>query len=216
MLRRLMILSLVLIGFPFSSTQADSIVVRIDAQGRKVYTNIHDNKKPSLKVSLKPEKYRPYIDRIRELSRKYNVDIDLILALIAVESDFRHRAVSRAGAIGLMQLMPETADRYGVNPWDPEDNLEGGVRHLAYLLHKYPDLKTVLAAYNAGEQAVEKYGGIPPYTETQQYIQSILSLYKQRHSVAYMYTNPEGVIFFSYQKPAEGSFTLLKRIELDR
>ena len=199
---------------------AGSIYVKIDEQGRKVYTNYtHRTRRspsPYRKVSLEPRKYRPYIDRIRELGRRYRVDTNLILALIAVESDFRHRAVSRAGAIGLMQLMPSVADRYGVDPWKPDENLEGGVRHLAYLLRKYRDLTLALAAYNAGEQAVDRYQGVPPYRETRNYVKMILKLYQSHPSVAYRYTDAAGVVYYSYTKPPDGTYTTLKRIELDR
>jgi soluble lytic murein transglycosylase-like protein len=115
-------------------------------------------------------------EEIREISDRYGVDSSLVHAVIGAESAFNPWAVSRKGAQGLMQLMPRTASALGVrDSFNPRDNIEGGVRHLRYLMDRYPgNLSLVLAAYNAGEGAVDSYGGIPPYPETQQYVQKIL------------------------------------------
>ncbi|MGH8471353.1 MAG: lytic transglycosylase domain-containing protein, partial [Gammaproteobacteria bacterium] len=101
---------------------------------------------------------------------------------VAQESAYNPRARSPKGAQGLMQLMPATATRFGVeNVWEPVDNLRGGMRYLAWLLTYYRgDLARVLAAYNAGESAVDRYGGIPPYTETRAYVVQILGRYGRR------------------------------------
>jgi hypothetical protein len=109
----------------------------------------------------------------------YGVDPVLVRAVIQVESDFNPNCVSNKGARGLMQLMPETARRYGVKKvHDPDDNIRGGVRYLADLLNLFSnDLPRVLAAYNAGEGAVAKYSGIPPYRETMQYVKRALTVY---------------------------------------
>ena len=103
-------------------------------------------------------------------------------AVIQVESDFNPRCVSKKGARGLMQLMPGTAKRYGVKDvHDPADNIRGGVRYLADLLRMFgDDLPRVLAAYNAGENAVLRYGGIPPYDETQTYVKRAMTVYNGR------------------------------------
>jgi soluble lytic murein transglycosylase-like protein len=116
---------------------------------------------------------------IQRLAQQYSVDPHLVRAIITVESNFDPRAVSRAGAQGLMQLMPDTAARYRVeDPFDPHANIEGGIRYLRDLLRLFPsDLRHVLAAYNAGEGAVQYYGGIPPYPETQRYVERVLALY---------------------------------------
>lgn len=116
---------------------------------------------------------------IEHYADKYGVDPVLVRAVIQVESDFNPRCVSRKGARGLMQLIPETAKRYGVrNVFDPEDNIRGGVHYLADLLAMFHnDLSRALAAYNAGENAVLKYAGIPPYGETTTYVTRALTVY---------------------------------------
>ena len=121
----------------------------------------------------------PVLPLIHRLAQQYSIDPRLVHAIITVESNFDPHAVSRAGAQGLMQLMPGTAARYRVeNPFDPQANLDGGMRYLRDLLLMFPsDLRHVLAAYNAGEGAVQQYGGIPPYPETQRYVERVLALY---------------------------------------
>ena len=121
-------------------------------------------------------------DIIASASGRYGVDPALVRAVVKVESDFNETARSRKGAQGLMQLMPQTARLHDIsNVYDPEENIEGGVRHLKLLLDRYQgDLQLVLAAYNAGIQAVEKYGGIPPYSETKEYVRRVLG-YHQRY-----------------------------------
>jgi hypothetical protein len=112
------------------------------------------------------------------LAERYGVDPKLAHAVVRVESNYKPRAVSPKGAKGLMQLMPATAQQYGVeDSFDPEENLEAGLRHLRGLLDRYRnDVRTALAAYNAGVYAVAKYGGIPPYRETQDYVRRIMAL----------------------------------------
>jgi hypothetical protein len=119
---------------------------------------------------------------IEQYAGKYGVDPVLVRAVIQVESDFNVRCVSNKGARGLMQLIPATAKRFGVKDiFDPEQNIHGGVRYLAYLLKMFPnDVHRALAAYNAGEGAVQKYGGIPPYAETTTYVQRALTVYYGR------------------------------------
>jgi len=113
---------------------------------------------------------------ISAVATRYGMSADLIAAVIEAESEFNPRAVSRTGARGLMQLMPETAAMLGVSdPFDPLENIEGGVRHLCSLMDRFNgNLPLVLAAYNAGERAVIRHGGIPPYGETRQYVNRIL------------------------------------------
>lgn len=117
---------------------------------------------------------------IREYSKKYQVDFALVKAVIRAESGFNPYAVSRKGARGLMQLMPETAQRMNVsNIHSPRDNIEGGVRYLKYLLYLFNnDLHLSLAAYNAGENLVSQLGSIPPYRETVDYVQRVMNYYQ--------------------------------------
>ena len=119
---------------------------------------------------------------VSDVSLEHGVDPKLVDAVVRVESDYNPRAVSRRGALGLMQLMPATADRLDVNdPFDPEENIRGGVREISRLVDRYAgNLQLALAAYNAGEGAVARYRGIPPYKETRSYVTRILSLYTGR------------------------------------
>jgi soluble lytic murein transglycosylase-like protein len=127
------------------------------------------------------ENFKKYEPEIWKASQRYSVDYHLVRAVIKAESNFNPNAVSRAGAKGLMQLMPQTASLLQVNDsFHPEDNIDGGVRYLRYLLNIYKDdLSLALAAYNAGEKAVFNYRGIPPYQETQTYIQRVLRYYRE-------------------------------------
>lgn len=138
---------------------------------------------------------------IHELARQHNIEPQLVHAIIRVESNFNPRAVSRAGAQGLMQLMPATAARYQVeDPFNPRANIEGGIRYLKDLLQQFPgDLRRVLAAYNAGEQTVRRYGGMPPYPETQRYVEQVMTLYSTADSAGeiYRYRTPSGSILFT-------------------
>ena len=118
----------------------------------------------------------PYGDIIAAMSEAHGVDPMLVRALIQVESNYRARARSHKGAMGLMQLMPATAREYQVrNPYDPKANIAAGVKHLKGLIDKW-GVELALAAYNAGEGAVKKFNGIPPYRETRSYVSKILSL----------------------------------------
>ena len=176
--------------FFLSFLQAD-IYVYISKEGQKVISNfrpyeykkilkIIKTKKHFFKSNLKSKRYEEKISRISAI---YGVDPKLVKAIIRVESNFNSVAVSKKGAKGLMQLMEETARDYGVSSdevFDPEKNLTAGIRHLKRLITKYGinNLQKVLAAYNAGETAVDTYGGIPPYRETIRYVKKVLKEYK--------------------------------------
>ena len=116
---------------------------------------------------------------LEEAAQRHNVDPNLVRAVIKVESNFNPRAVSRKGAVGLMQLMPGTARNLNVsNPFDPKQNVDAGVRHLKQLLNDFGgDVRLSLAAYNAGAGAVTRNKGVPPYAETQDYVRRVTNLY---------------------------------------
>lgn len=136
-------------------------------------------------VAIEPEDYFPapvkerldvpFAELIRAAAEKHGVEAQLIASVIAVESNFNPRAVSRKQAQGLMQLMPETAARFAVtNVFDPAQNIEAGTRYLKELLERYgQDLRLALAAYNAGPERVGQYQGVPPYRETRSYVRKV-------------------------------------------
>jgi soluble lytic murein transglycosylase-like protein len=118
----------------------------------------------------------PYDEIIEKAAAKHGVPPGLVKAVIQVESGYQERARSRKGAMGLMQLMPETARMYDVvDPYEPRSNIEAGVKHLKLLLDRF-QLPLALAAYNAGEAAVRRFGGLPPYPETRNYVSRIMGL----------------------------------------
>jgi len=124
---------------------------------------------------------RPLVER---LAPRFGIDPELAMAIIAVESGFNRLAVSPRNAQGLMQLIPATAQRFGVrNSFDAEQNIRGGLAYLRWLLERFSgEVLLVLAAYNAGEQAVQQYGGVPPYAETRDYVRRVRALYRpERH-----------------------------------
>ena len=116
---------------------------------------------------------------IEQAAARHNVDPNLVRAVVKVESNFNPNAVSRKGAMGLMQLMPDTARLHNISDaYDPSENVEGGARHLRMLLDRYQgDLELSLAAYNAGSAAVEKHRGVPPFPETKEYVRRVLRFY---------------------------------------
>ena len=141
-------------------------------------TNLPQETTAQRRANLKFE----YADQVRFVSEKHQIDWRLVAAVMKVESNFNPRALSRKGAQGLMQLMPDTAKMYRVKrPYDPEQNIEAGVKHLKKLMTRYNNhLELVLAAYNAGEKAVDRFNGIPPFTETRQYVKKVLNDYRAR------------------------------------
>jgi len=142
---------------------------------------------------------------IESAAARHNVDPNLVRAVIKVESNFNPRAVSRKGAMGLMQLMPQTARSLRVaHPFDPTENVDAGVRHLKQLIDNFGgDLKLSLAAYNAGAGAVQRHNGVPPYAETQAYVRQITQLYRGGNMLApgavpiRVSRDPEGHLLFS-------------------
>lgn len=170
---------LLLSGFVF----ADPVLFKIDAKGRKVFYNNPpkvNRLAPGGEVALGySRKFEQYSDLIKTISGRHGVDPELVKAVIQVESNYNDRAVSHKGAMGLMQLMPATAARYGVvSAFEPEQNIEGGVRYLKDLLQLFNnDIRLAAAAYNAGENRVIRINDVPNFLETQNYVRKVLALY---------------------------------------
>lgn len=200
--------------FSFSLLPVHSeLIILKDENGNKIIMN-----KPSKETIKKtprsksvPKRRNDFVDSLVLLySSKYGIDKDLVHAVIQVESDYNPLAISRKGAMGLMQLHPDTANDLGVrNPFDIESNLEGGIKYLKDMLDRYVDLRKALAAYNAGPEVVDKYNGIPPYRETQNYVKKVLSIYKKepvRKTIIYKYEKISGEIVISDIPPQPGSY----------
>jgi len=157
----------------------------VDEEGIVHFSNVPSGNYP-WKLYLKERKkgktsfqsFEHFDKIVEEVASRHGIDPFLIKAIIKAESMYNPRAVSPKGAMGLMQLMPETSKILGVqDPFDPYQNVEGGVRYLKYLIEKFGDLSLALAAYNAGPQIVEQTRSIPPYPETQTYVRKVLNHY---------------------------------------
>jgi len=165
-------------------TAAGTIYVYKDSQGVLHFTDMPDSKEYSPYWTESEDEQgnqsrESILQYIRTYSEKHGIDPHLVQAIIEVESDFSPSARSKAGAEGLMQLMPETQKDLGVySPFEVRDNIRGGVTYLAQLLDRFPSLDQALAAYNAGPSQVQAYGGVPPFPETRRYVQKVLSLYQ--------------------------------------
>ena len=201
---------------------AGEIVSITDEHGRKIFINAGETRaKGGLatralrrdkagNASLPPPEIN---DLVEQTASRLQIDPQLVHAIIKVESEYDPKAVSRKGAMGLMQLIPETAQRFGVeNPFNPKENIEGGVSYLKYLLDLYRgDLSLSLAAYNAGEGAVQRFGGIPSFVETQDYVRKVTDIYqsvspqsgtnaagnKPQASAIIRYVDEQGVVHYS-------------------
>ena len=186
-MRRYLILVLLGIfsGILFTGRSSADVFVYKDKQGVLTFTNVptHQGFRRIIRESSgQSEPFSSangYEGLIQSVSERYALDADLIRAVIKAESNFNSSARSNKGAMGLMQLMPETARLHNVNDaYDPIGNIEGGVRHLKMLLERYQgNLRLSLAAYNAGSQAVDRNGGIPPFAETKEYVRRVLQYY---------------------------------------
>jgi soluble lytic murein transglycosylase len=159
-----------------------------------------------LRPPTRPE--RQYAAEIQEIAREYGVSPSLVEAVVRAESQFDPTAVSPKGAGGLMQLMPKTASALGVvDRFDPRENITGGVRHLRYLLERYQgSVVLAVAAYNAGEGAVDTHRGIPPYPETLRYVQRVLGRAGTGDSIPtlrpiYRYSEPDDTVVYSNLPP---------------
>ena len=200
MKRGILNLALIVVGaMALRPCFADGIYTYLDSSGRRVFTNVDPQSTAILQGAIPPDKRTaalrinhplaspsslefsgPLRDKINSLIQKYDFERfhlgpEFVQAVIKVESNFNPNAVSRKGALGLMQLMPATARRFGVrNVFDPEQNLEGGMQYLKFLLETFKgDPNLTLAAYNAGENVVQRLKSIPPYRETREYVRRV-------------------------------------------
>src|SRR5712691_2627395 len=191
-----------------ASNLSAQVQLFIKADGSKVIYNVPSGRSHRAGVTDfqwlarqhdRPSRYDLLIERY---ARKFRVDATLVRAVIQVESDFAPMCVSRKGARGLMDLMPETARHYGVTKiHDPDQNIRAGIQHLRDMMEMFSDLPRALAAYNAGPNAVLRYEGIPPYDETTTYVKRALTVY---------YGHPYGqpIIFAAGRKPTlHGGFS---------
>ncbi len=194
-MKSLLTLLITVIIFGSAVSYADIFILRKN-DGSIVITNIYT---PEIR-NLKPVKIIKTLTRnryhkpgktikinyklenlIKKIAKKYNIDYHLLTSIAKVESNFNHNVRSSKGAIGLMQLMPQTAKRFGINnPYDLKQNIKGAARYLKYLLKLFHNnVILATAAYNAGEGVVLKYKGIPPYKETRKYVKQVMNFYKR-------------------------------------
>ncbi len=185
---RLALAATLALAAPLAAEAGGAIFSYTDAHGVTHFTNVPRGDKryqPVRRRTFRHRNYRApkrdtYDALIQTTAADYGIPPALVKAVIAAESAFNPTAVSRAGAQGLMQLMPSTAAALGVSDsLVPEENVRGGVTYLRLMIERYGDLSRALAAYNAGPAAVDKYGGIPPYRETKDYVARVLSYYRQ-------------------------------------
>ena len=176
-----------------ASAQAeDRIQAFVDSKGNVLFTNMIDENPVAPPPNLQPQATQqpkpagstilaPIQSLVNSISAHYGVDPELVVAMMKTESNFNRWAVSSKGALGLMQLIPETGRRYGVRDFfDPRQNIEGGVRYLKFLLDKFKgNIELSLAAYNAGENLVQRLGRVPPIPETQDYVRKIRLIYRR-------------------------------------
>ncbi|MBH3414078.1 lytic transglycosylase domain-containing protein [Pseudomonas putida] len=179
-----------------ASAQAD-MYISIDANGGYVLSNVHrpgrqyervisESLAQAGPVDAQMITGRPYAELVAAAARDYDVPLALLHALIKAESGYNPKARSAAGAVGLMQLMPDTAREMGVeNLLDPEDNVQGGARYLKRMLTLFDnDITLAVAAYNAGPDAVRRRGAVPPYAETRRYVPTVLREYRKLQGLA--------------------------------
>lgn len=212
------IAALLLAGGTPAASASDSALRLVDGDGVVHLTNVPaDPRYRGLRgasgtgagwLTLPARSWTRYAADVQEIAREHGVSPALIEAVVRTESGFDPSAVSPKGAGGLMQLMPKTASALGVvDRFDPRENIRGGVRHLRYLLERYQgSVVLALAAYNAGEGAVDAHRGVPPYPETQQYVQRVLRRAGLAESLTsaealYRYAGPDDVVTYSNLPP---------------
>lgn len=182
---------------PAAAVQAE-IKIEVRPDGRKVMVNtgeaatrpaatasrlpaaVPSSPRPGIQHAVARDRYLPMVEAH---SDRHGLDPRLVLAVVEVESAYRPNARSHKGAMGLMQLMPGTAAGLEVdNPYDPDENLRAGTAYLARMLDRFGSVELALAAYNAGPEAVERFDGVPPYRETREYVERVLSVYHGRQT----------------------------------
>ena len=189
----------------YTNSQPDNASYQIFKDDSKTFA---PNPKKTTTSKSSRKKKTPYLNIIHKVSKAHDLSPELVKAIVKVESNYNHEAVSPKGAQGLMQLMPAIAKRFGVNDtFDPEENITGGVKFLRHLFNKFGEenLDLVLACYNAGEEAVRKYGNkVPPYSETQKYVKKVKALYlvhspykTTKSQKIFKYVDKNGVLAFT-------------------
>ena len=176
------LISILFVAVP--SLYAD-IYVYVDSEGVLHFTNVPTSSNYKIYIREKPDRSlnsdvtRRYDQIITEAAERHGVSFSLLKAMIKIESDFNPRAISRAGAMGLMQIMPENIKRLKIkDPFDPRENIMGGTRYLKQMIDRFNGkLPLALAAYNAGPNTVERYQRIPPFTETEDYVEAVMKYY---------------------------------------
>jgi soluble lytic murein transglycosylase-like protein len=176
------LISILFVAVP--SLYAD-IYVYADSEGVLHFTNVPTSSNYKIYIREKPDRSlnsdvtRRYDQIITEAAERHGVSFSLLKAMIKIESDFNPRAISRAGAMGLMQIMPENIKRLKIkDPFDPRENIMGGTRYLKQMIDRFNGkLSLALAAYNAGPNTVERYQRIPPFTETEDYVEAVMKYY---------------------------------------
>jgi soluble lytic murein transglycosylase-like protein len=183
-------IGVLVLGSAQTARAGGRIYTFVDARGVTHFSNMRNDpryrpiarEEPRTKRSTRIPQEEGYDGLIRLTAMEHDISPALVKAVIAAESAFNSGAVSRVGAQGLMQLMPETAAELGVaDPFAAADNVRGGVRYLREMLDRYGDMSRALAAYNAGPTAVDRYRGVPPYPETQAYVQRVMTYYRHYH-----------------------------------
>ena len=189
-IRRVLPVAVFVLGLVCAAASAGAETViysREDENGVVCFTNVPTSRdfqtymvfRDILRQTTDPVQRAEIINIAKRYSRAYGLDERLIQAVIEVESGYDANAVSSAGAEGLMQIMPGTQRDLGVTqPFDPDENIEAGVRYLQTMIERFGTVELGLAAYNAGPNNVERYGGIPPFEETQQYVQKVLTRFR--------------------------------------
>lgn len=186
-----------------AETRVVTSIVHTDAQTGKLVRTTVTSSSPSATSASKPQNLK---DIIESAAAKNEVEAPLVYSVIRAESNYNPVAVSNKGAQGLMQLIPATAKRFGVkDSFDSKDNVEGGVKYLRYLIDLFHgDYARAVAAYNAGEAAVSKYGGVPPYKETQNYVAQVV---KQLAAERRAFSEKPAIVAEAASVPAESTET---------